>query len=267
MFQKLRVEPGTRIKLRERDPKESGQYGDREEVAQRLAELQQELTQLQELLYAENKHSLLIVLQAMDTGGKDGTIKHVMGIVNPQGCEVTSFKVPSPEESERDFLWRIHKATPARGNIGIFNRSHYEDVLVVRVHQLVPEKTWRARYAQINDFEKMLTANGTVILKLFLHISKDEQKKRLLERLEDPAKRWKFSEADVRERRYWDDYVRAYEDVFEECSTEWAPWYIISADRKWYRNLVVAEIVVNTLRSLNMKFPEPKVDVSSIRIE
>jgi len=202
----------------------------------------------------------------MDAGGKDGTVRHVMFGVNPQGCNVTSFKVPSAEESAHDFLWRIHKAAPPKGMIGIFNRSHYEDVLVARVHNLVPKEVWSTRYEHINSFEKMLVDSGTVILKFFLHISKAEQKKRLQSRLKDDSKHWKFSESDVQEREYWDDYTEVYEDAIKKCSTEWAPWYIVPANKKWYRDLVVGETIVKRLKDLGMKYPELKVEPEKITI-
>ena len=214
-------------------------------------------------LYAESKHRLLIVLQAMDTGGKDGVIRHVMSGVNPQGCQVTSFKVPTAEELAHDFLWRIHQQVPRRGYIGIFNRSHYEDVLVVRVHDLVPKKVWQQRYEQINQFEKLLSETGTTILKFFLHISKDEQKRRLEARRDTPEKQWKFSLGDLKEREYWDDYMDAYEDALTRCSTRWAPWYIVPANQKWYRNLVVARTIVKTLESFDMKYPEPEKGIET----
>ena len=225
------------------------------------------LAKLQEMLYAEDRRSVLIILQAMDAGGKDGTIKHVMSGLNPQGCEVTSFKVPSAEEADHDFLWRIHKAVPRRGNIGIFNRSHYEDVLVVRVHNLVPREVWKERYDQINRFEKLLSEMSVVILKFFLHISKEEQRKRFQERLKDPSKNWKFSELDLKERELWEDYQAAYEDALSKCSTEWAPWYVIPANHKWYRNWSVARTIVDTLESLKLSFPVARTDLSKIQIK
>jgi PPK2 family polyphosphate:nucleotide phosphotransferase len=218
------------------------------------------------VLWAEGKHSLLIVLQAMDAGGKDGTIKHVMRGVNPQGCQVTSFKVPTEEELDHDFLWRIHKATPRRGYIGIFNRSHYEDVLVVRVHNLVPETVWRQRYEQINQFEKLLADTGTTILKFFLYISKEEQKERFEARLRDPAKNWKFSMGDVKERNLWDDYMAAFEEVLSRCSMPWAPWFVIPANRKWYRNLVVSQTIIEALEKLDMRYPPPLSGADKISI-
>ena len=267
MAQSIIVPPGTKIKLKDYDPDYTGEYKQKGDAEKKLSGIKEQMIELQELLYTENKRSLLIILQAMDTGGKDGTIRHVVGGVDPQGCDVQSFKVPTPEELSHDFLWRAHKVTPCNGKIVIFNRSYYEDVLVVRVHNLVPKEIWSRRYDQINYFEKCLTENGTVIIKFYLHISKDEQKKRLEQRLEDPAKKWKFSEADLKEREYWDGYTDAYEDVLTKCSTEHVPWHIIPANKKWYRNLVVGEAIVKTLKDQNMKFPEPKIDLSKIKIE
>jgi PPK2 family polyphosphate:nucleotide phosphotransferase len=202
----------------------------------------------------------------MDTGGKDGTIRHVMSGLNPTGCTVTSFKVPSEEERDHDYLWRIHNAVPARGMIGVFNRSHYEDVLVVRVHGLVPKKVWAARYRQINDFERTLNENGVKILKFFLHISKKEQAERLRERIRDKSKNWKFSEADVRERRLWGSYQKAFEDALERCSTPWAPWHVVPADRKWVRDALVARAMVKALEGLRLRYPKAKTDLSKIVI-
>ncbi|MCY4400994.1 MAG: polyphosphate kinase 2 family protein [Candidatus Poribacteria bacterium] len=237
------------------------------ETKKTLKKLNKRMLKLQELLYAESQHALLIILQGMDTCGKDGTIRKVMAGTNVQGCNVVNFKVPSADEITRDFLWRAHKAVPQKGKIGIFNRSHYEDVLVVRVHDLVPNSVWKQRYQQINDFERMLVENGTVVLKFFLHISKDEQKERLESRINDPTKHWKITEADIRERAYWDDYMQAYEAVLQKCSTSWAPWYIIPANKKWYRNLVITQRIVETLDSLNMNYPKPNSDVSTFYVD
>jgi PPK2 family polyphosphate:nucleotide phosphotransferase len=267
MTQPVIVKPGEKIKLKDFDPSYTGNYTDKKNAEKKLDEIRKQMIQLQSLLYAESKRSLLIILQAMDTGGKDGTIRHVMGGVDPQGCDVKSFKVPTPEELSHDFLWRAHKVTPCKGKIVIFNRSYYEDVLVVRIHDLVPKEVWKKRYDQINDFERILTENGTVIMKFYLHISKDEQKKRLEERLNDPSKRWKFSEGDLKERKYWDDYMDAYEDALTKCNTEHAPWHIIPANRKWYRNLVIGQTIVEKLKSLDMKYPETKIDIKNIIIE
>jgi PPK2 family polyphosphate:nucleotide phosphotransferase len=203
----------------------------------------------------------------MDAGGKDGTIRHVMSGLNPQGCRVSSFKVPTEEELAHDYLWRIHRAVPGKGEIGIFNRSHYGDVLVVRVHNLVPKRVWSKRYDQINAFENILAENGVTIVKFFLHISKDEQKQRLQERLDDSSKHWKVSAADFEERKYWDDYTEAYEDVLSRCSTPWAPWYVIPANRKWFRNLAVAGILVSTLEDMDMRFPKSKLDLSKFSLD
>lgn len=215
-----------------------------------------ELAALHDLLYAEHKHALLIVLQGMDAAGKDGTIRHVMSGVNPQGCRVTCFKVPSDQELEHDYLWRVHQAVPERGTIGIFNRSHYEDVLVPRVHKLLPKKVIEQRYREINDFERMLAANGVTILKFFLHVSREEQARRLQARLTDPSRHWKASAADFQERQYWTDYQAAYEAVLSRCSTAAAPWYVIPADHKWFRNWAVSRLMVRALKSLKMSYPE-----------
>jgi PPK2 family polyphosphate:nucleotide phosphotransferase len=202
----------------------------------------------------------------MDASGKDGTIRHVMTGLNPQGCRVTSFKAPSAEEADHDFLWRIHQAVPAKGDVAIFNRSHYEDVLIARVRQLVPKEVWSSRYDQINRFEQLLVENGVIVVKFFLHISKDEQKQRFEERLRDRTKQWRFSMGDLEERKYWDDYGAAYEEVLHRCSTEAAPWYVVPADRKWVRNLVVSSILVETLEACGMNFPKPAFDVSRVKV-
>ena len=248
-------------------PDYTGTFQKKGETKKPLKKLNKRLLKLQELLYAESKYALLIILQGMDTCGKDGTIRKVMAGINVQGCEVVNFKVPSSDEIARDFLWRAHKAVPKKGMIGIFNRSHYEDVLVVRVHDLVDESVWKKRYQQINDFEKMLVENGTVVLKFFLHISKDEQKERLESRINDPTKHWKITEADIRERSYWDDYMQAYESVLQKCSTDWAPWYIIPANKKWYRNIVITKCIVETLEKLDMNFPKPSSDISTFYVD
>jgi PPK2 family polyphosphate:nucleotide phosphotransferase len=223
---------------------------------QDLEEFREELRSAQELLYASDQYALLVVFQALDAAGKDGTIKHVMSGVNPQGCAVTSFKQPSATELAHDFLWRIHAAVPARGSIGIFNRSHYEDVLIARVHKLAPKRALEDRYEQINSFEKMLTENGVHILKFFLHMSKSEQKRRFEERLNDPSKNWKASAADFKERLFWGQYQAAYEDALARCSTKYAPWYAIPANHKWFRNYAVADVVIRTLEGFDMKFPK-----------
>lgn len=222
---------------------------------------------LQEMLFAENQQALLVILQGMDTSGKDGVIRHVFSGINPQGCHVTSFKKPTEPEADRDYLWRIHQAVPAKGEIGIFNRAHYEDVLIVRVHNFVPASVWKGRYAQINEFEAYLTANHVTILKFMLHISKDEQKERLQARLDDPEKRWKFNLADLAERKYWPAYQEAYEAALEKCNTEHSPWYVIPADRKWYRNWAISTIVRQTLEGIAPKPPKVSFDVKKIVIE
>lgn len=242
-----RVEPGKRVHLGRHDPADTAGLT-KEEGQERLQQLDAELSELQELLYAAGRQSLLLILQGLDTSGKDGTIKRVLKEVNPAGCQVVNFKVPTTSELAHDFLWRVHAGAPARGQLGVFNRSHYEDVLVVRVHDLVPEATWRARYAQINAFERLLTENGTIVVKCFLHISKDEQEARLLAREEDVTKAWKLSAGDWVERRSWDAYTAAYEDALRECSTDNAPWQIVPADKKWFRNLAVAQLLADALR-------------------
>lgn len=264
-YEKLMAPPGQKIALSKFDPENTLGLEKGSHTKALLAKTLQRLDDLQYLLYAERKHALLVVLQAMDAGGKDGTIRHVMSGMNPQGCRVTSFKPPTNEEANHDFLWRIHLAVPEKGDIGIFNRSHYEDVLVVRVHKLVPDVVWSRRYEQINVFESLLAENRVKIVKFFLHISKDEQKKRFQERIDDPDKRWKISPADFKEREYWDDYTRAYEDAIARCNTSEAPWYIIPANKKWFRNFAVSHILVETLERLNMKFPKPTFDVSKLK--
>ncbi|HNZ01899.1 MAG TPA: polyphosphate kinase 2 family protein [Anaerolineaceae bacterium] len=265
---RYRVKPNEKIKLEKLDPADRSAYeGDKEKAQEDLAKLNDKLEEYQELLYAEHKHRVLIVLQAMDTGGKDGVIRRVFDGVNPQGVRVASFKVPTAEELDHDYLWRVHKMTPGRGEIVIFNRSHYEDVLVVRVHGLVSEKTWKKRYDHINEFERLLANEGTTILKFFLHIDKDEQKERLQARLDEPDKHWKFSLGDLEERKLWNQYMAAYEDVLNKTSTPWAPWYVIPANRKWYRDLVISTILVNTLKKLDMHYPEPKDDLTNVVIE
>ena len=263
-FQQLRVVPGTNAKFREIDPEFKGEHQKHQDALAELEHYQKRLRELQELLYAERKRSLLICLQAMDTGGKDGTINHVLAAMNPQGCRVAGFRKPSVEELSHDFLWRAHKVAPARGEVVIFNRSHYEDVLVTRVHQLVSEKACSKRYDRINEFEQELIDHDTHVLKFFLHISKAEQLKRFGERLSDPTKQWKISESDYEERKYWDQYMSAFEEALSRCSTEQAPWFIIPANHKWFRNLAVAKIVVEHLEGLKMTYPTPQVDLQEI---
>jgi PPK2 family polyphosphate:nucleotide phosphotransferase len=263
-----RVLPGEQARLDQRDPDDHLDLtkGD-PDVEEQIRANREAIRVLQERLYAECRQSLLIVLQAMDAGGKDGTIKHVMRDVNPQGVRVSSFKSPSTEELAHDYLWRIHRRTPAHGMIAVFNRSHYEDVLIVRVHNLVPEKVWRPRYKQINAFEQHLAAHRVRLLKLYLHISKDEQKERMQKRLDNPHKHWKFDEADLAERACWDDYMEAYEEALTRCSTTAAPWHVIPANRKWFRNLIVSALVREALEEMDPQFPETNLDVDSIVIE
>lgn len=265
---RYRVNPGTQVNLKGWDPADSSAFsGDKDASKKVMRDLVDELADLQEVLFAEQKHKVLIVLQAMDTGGKDGTIRNVFSGVNPQGVQVANFKVPSKEEISHDFLWRIHRHTPRVGQIIVFNRSHYEDVLVVRVHKLVAREIWSRRYDHINDFERMLSDEGTTILKFFLHISLEEQKERLQARLDEPDKRWKFNRGDLDERARWPEYIRAYEDMLSRTSTSWAPWFVVPADRKWYRNLVVASNIIHALQNLKMRFPQPDGDLGDVVIE
>jgi PPK2 family polyphosphate:nucleotide phosphotransferase len=266
-LERFKVAPGSKVKLKKIDPAFTDGHKSHKSAAKEIAHDQEKLCELQDLLYAEHGHSLLICLQAMDTGGKDGVINHVLSAMNPQGCRVAAFKQPTPLEAAHDFLWRAHKAAPARGEVVIFNRSHYEDVLVVRVHNLVPKRIWSQRYDEINDFESTLAANGTQILKFFLHISKEAQLKRFKERLDDPSKHWKISEADYKERGFWDEYTAAYEEALSRCSTKHAPWFVIPADHKWFRDLAIARIVVEHLEALHMQYPKPTVDLKCIRRE
>jgi PPK2 family polyphosphate:nucleotide phosphotransferase len=265
LIRELRVEPGSRVRLKDK-------YADRtfgwekKEAEDAFAECRAELEKLQYKLYADGRYAVLVVLQATDGGGKDSTIQHVMTAFNPQGCTVTSFKAPNSLELKHDYLWRIHEHVPPRGGVGVFNRSHYEDVLIVRVDKLVPEDAWAKRYDQINAFERMLSENDVTIVKFFLQISKVEQKQRLQERLDDPTKHWKFNVDDVSKRKQWDEYQSAYEDALSRCSTKWAPWYVIPADKKWFRNLAVARILAAEMARLPLKFPEPNFDPTKIRV-
>ncbi len=255
-----------KVHLADYDPAYSGKYASEQEVSDTLAKDVLRLRALQERLYAEGKRALLVILQAIDAGGKDGTIKHVFEGVNPQGVQVTSFKQPSLDDMAHDFLWRVHQHVPAKGNIGVFNRSQYEDVLIVRVHGLAPKATWKAHYDQINQFEALLAATGTTVLKFFLYISKDEQKRRFEDRLKDPAKQWKFSMADLSERKLWDDYIDAFEDMLTRCNTEVAPWHIVPGNHKWYRNLVITQTIVNTLDAMKLTYPTPLENIDQITI-
>jgi PPK2 family polyphosphate:nucleotide phosphotransferase len=264
-MKRYRIAPRRKVNLDHFDPDDTALLpGGKNEAVKKADRIHQRLNDLQELLYAEHRRRVLIILQGMDTSGKDGTIRHVMRGFNPQGVRVVSFKKPTQVELEHDYLWRAHAQVPADGEIVVFNRSHYEDVLVVRVHSLVPKRVWGARYEQINDFEHMLVDSGTLILKFFLHISKEEQRKRLQARLDDPRKRWKFQVGDVEERKLWKEYRQAYVDVLSKTSTEWAPWYVVPADAKWYRNYIVSSVVADALEGLRMKYPKPDFPLRTI---
>jgi PPK2 family polyphosphate:nucleotide phosphotransferase len=255
-MKKYLVEPGKWVHLKDWDPDDtSGFPGDKSDARKIVERLNQKLSGLQEVLYAEHKHRLLVVLQAMDTAGKDGTISSVFDGVNPQGVKVASFKVPTPIELDHDYLWRVHPHVPGKGEIVIFNRSHYENVLVIRVHKLDPKEVWKKRFAQINDFEKMLAEEGVTILKFYLNIDSEEQRKRLLARLDDPNKHWKFNPGDIDERKLWSEYMKAYEEAISRTSQKYAPWYIIPANKKWYRTWVISSILVDTLEKMDLKYP------------
>lgn len=266
-LERFRVRPGTRVRLADIDPSFTDRHDSQESAAGEIEEYRKRLAALQEMLYVERRRSLLICLQGLDAAGKDGTIKHFLSAMNPQGCTVTQFRQPSAEEAAHDFLWRVHRATPARGEVAIFNRSQYEDVLVVRVHNLVPKAVWATRYDRINAFEQNLLEHDTQVLKFFLHVSSEEQLARFKARLDDPTKQWKISESDYQERRFWNDYVAAYEEALSRCSTEYAPWFVIPSDHKWFRNLAVARIVVEHLESLKLSYPRPTIDLERIRRE
>jgi PPK2 family polyphosphate:nucleotide phosphotransferase len=262
------VKPGSKVDLSEWNPNDEGNFkGEKKKALNQVEKLNSKLETLQEILYAEHKHKVLIVLQAMDTGGKDGTIRHVFDGVNPQGVRVASFKVPTPEELDHDYLWRVHRVVPAAGEMVIFNRSHYEDVLVVRVHKLITPAVCRKRFEQIVDFERLLAENGTTIIKFFLHIDLDEQKKRLQARLDDPTKQWKFRVGDLAERKLWPDYMKAYEQALTHTSTAFAPWYVVPANHKWFRDLVISTTLVETLEKLNLKYPPPEESLEGVVIE
>lgn len=267
MSETHKVIPGQPIELDNLATRADGFHDDRKEAESEFKRLRKELAELQFKLYSEGRRKLLVVLQAMDAGGKDGTIRRVFQGVNPQGVRVASFKAPSKRELARDYLWRVHREVPPKGRIGVFNRSHYEDVLIVRVDSLVEEAVWRQRYDQINDFEKLLADTGTVICKFFLHISKDEQKERMEARLQDPTRHWKFSRDDLEKRKQWDNYMAAYQDALNRCSTEHAPWYAIPADQKWYRNLAISRVLVETLRQMNPEYPAPEEGLDEVRVE
>jgi len=267
MSQPVTFDPGDKIQLKDVDPRQVQGDWDKRSAAKRIAENTAQSRDLAYRLYAENRRALLLVLQGMDTAGKDGTIRTVTTGINPQSFHITPFKQPSHRELDHDFLWRVHRSVPGRGEIGIFNRSQYEDVLVVRVHNLVPEAEWRKRYQRINEFEEMLTEGYVKIVKCFLHVSKEEQRERLQARLDNPDKRWKFSRGDLAERKLWDDYQQAYEDALNKCNTQHAPWHIIPSDRKWYRNLIVSELLKDSLKSMDPQFPPCEAGLEEITVE
>jgi PPK2 family polyphosphate:nucleotide phosphotransferase len=262
-----RVPPDKKIDLSDVDAGYTGDFKSKREAKEQVKANLLRMEELQERMFAEGKHALLIVLQAMDAGGKDSTIRHVMDGFNPQGCHVVGFGVPTELERDHDFLWRIHPHTPPRGHVTIFNRSHYEDVLVVRVNELVPKKVWQARYEAINAFEKLLADSGVTILKFYLHISKDEQKARFQDRLDRPEKNWKFNPGDLKTRAQWGDYMHAFEDVFEKCNHPWAPWYIVPANKKWYRNWVVSSAIVEAMENMDMQYPPAPEGLEDIVID
>lgn len=263
----LTVPPGQAPELPSRPTRDpDGLEDDKDEGAVRLAELREDIERLQQRLYAEGGRAVLLVLQGTDTSGKDGTIRHVLGGVTPSGTRVASFKVPSTSELAHDYLWRVHAVCPERGQIGVFNRSHYEDVMVVRVHGVVDEATWRRRYHHINEFERMLVDEGTTVVKCFLHLSRDEQRRRLQARLDDPEKRWKFRAADLEDRVRWDDFQVAYEEALQETSTPWAPWHVIPADRKWQRNLAVAQVLAGVLKAMDPRIPAARAETEGVTI-
>jgi PPK2 family polyphosphate:nucleotide phosphotransferase len=267
--ERFRVLPGITVRLSDWPTRGADGEGgpDKDEAKDLLAAENERLADLQQLLFAQSEHKVLVVLQGMDTSGKDGTIKHVFHTINPLGVEVANFKRPNEVEQSHDYLWRVHRRTPASGHLTIFNRSHYEDVLVVRVHDLVPEKVWRRRYDHLRNFEQLLADEGTTIRKFFLHISKDEQRERLQERLDNPAKHWKFEHGDLDERKRWDDYQRAYEEVLSRTSTDEAPWYIVPSDQKWFRNLVISQVLNDALTSLDMTYPEPEKGLDGLSVD
>lgn len=264
----FKIQPGSHVHLSRIKPEYTAGYEDRNGIPNTVYELNKmEIARYQRILYAEEEKALLIVLQGMDASGKDGTIRHVLGEIDPFGCEITPFKAPTDEELSHDFLWRIHKHVPPKGFIGVFNRSHYEDVLVPKVKGIVPKEKINERYEQINDFEKMLTDNDVKILKFFLYISEQEQKDRFEKRIEDPTKSWKLNLQDLEERKLWPKYKKAYEELLRRCSTEWAPWFIIPSNHKWFRNFVISQIILDTLKEMDLEYPEPKFDPQTIEIE
>jgi PPK2 family polyphosphate:nucleotide phosphotransferase len=267
MSQPLSPPPLSKVRLKDFDPRYIDGDWDKESAKEKVAQNVRAIDELAYRLYAENRRAVLLVLQGLDTSGKDGTIRNVTTGVNPLNFEMRSFKQPSAEELQHDFLWRIHKALPSHGSIGIFNRSHYEDVLIVRVHQLVPKAVWQDRYDRINDFERLMVDNNITLIKCYLHISPEEQRERLVARLDDPTKRWKFSRVDLEERKFWDEYMEAYEEALSKCNTEYARWHIVPADRKWYRNLAVSTLLRETLEKMDPKFPPEEPGLDEIVVE
>ncbi len=261
----FRVKPGRKLRLKDIDPGYKGHHETEQEAAVELEHYRQKMAKMQSLLYAEKKRSVLVVLQALDAAGKDGTVNHVLSVLNPQGASAVGFKKPTPDELAHDFLWRVHPHAPGKGEIAIFNRSHYEDVLVTRVHKLIDKQTWQDRYRRIREFENLLIEDGTHILKFYLHISKEEQLARFAERLEDPARNWKISESDYSERELWDEYIAAFEDAIMATSTKGSPWYVIPANHKWFRNIAVSQIIADMMEGLGMSYPKPIVDLAEIR--
>jgi PPK2 family polyphosphate:nucleotide phosphotransferase len=266
-YESIRLKPGTTCRLNEISTLPQHKNWEKESAIQRITENAEVVADLARRLYADDRRAILLILQGMDTSGKDSTIRTIMHGINPQSCQVTSFKVPSEEELDHDFLWRIHRAVPRKGNIGIFNRSHYEDVLVVRVHNIVPTEVWSKRFEQINHFEKLLAETGTIVLKCFLHISKDEQRKRLQDRIDDPQEHWKFNPRDLDERKLWSDYQRAYEDAITHCNTEHAPWHIVPSDKKWCRNVIVSDLLRHTLQALDPQYPPAVQKYQGLKVE
>lgn len=265
------IRPGSGVELSKLSPRSTPGFDGTKDENKERAEKEttknvSRMAELQEKLYAENSRALLVVLQGMDTSGKDGVVRHVFSGLNPQGCHVTSFKKPSEAEADRDFLWRIHAAVPAKGEIGVFNRAHYEDVLVVRVHNYVPEKVWKKRYEMINEFERYVSENGVRVVKFMLHISKEEQAERLRARIEEPSKRWKFSMQDLEERKLWNEYMRAYEDLLSKCSTAWAPWHVIPADRKWYRDWAISRVLREVMEEMDPRPPKLTFDPKTVEV-
>lgn len=267
IIKKFMVIEDKKINFQRLSPNYDGGFNEKEAEYILMQNLKKRMSELQYKLYADKRKALLIVLQGIDTSGKDSTIRHVISAFNPQSCTVTPFKEPTAEEVSYDFLWRIHKRVPAKGKIAVFNRSHYEDIIQPRVHKIVQKSIWSQRYRHINEFERCLSENGTKIIKFFLHISKEEQRKRLEERIKDPSKQWKISQRDIMERKFWNSYMGAYQEIINKCSNMWAPWYIIPANKKWFRNFAVGLIIVNTLEGMKPKFPKPIIDLSRFTID